>query len=200
MATVITIEPLDFGADKTLHFMNEWCSSLATTGGNTPYRLDYPATLDINSIPAGVEALDEAVKTIAGVKIVLAHSQGASVATEWLAAHAGDVDAPASSQLSFVITGNPQRNPGRIPDRRSPNGALMIATPTGSQYTVKDIARRWDGWCNYDNYPDVPNPWASIRLFIGQWIDHCNYNAVSLTNPSNITRSVVGNTTFLIAP
>lgn len=183
--------------------MPGWLSSYAATGGNTARRIIYPASLDVNSIPAGVAALDAAIREeldadpLAEV-VVEGHSEGAQVAGEWINAHADDVDAPDAARLSFVLTGNPQRALGRIPGRLSPGGVPLLAIRDDTQYTVTDIARRYDGWCNNDNWPAGPTFLSPLRLMLGQWFDHTDYNSVHVDDPTNMVRAVVGNTTYLV--
>lgn len=198
MTTIITIEPLTF---RVMDPMPTWCQGFAMTGA-TKIRLGYPASLDVNSIPDGANALETLIDITAGDIVVFGHSQGAQVVAKWLDDHADDVDAPDPADLSFVVTGNPVRALGRDPTKRNHAGVLLTPMRDDTQYTVIDIARRNDGWCNWDNWPTGPTAFSWLVLGLGMFFDHCDYTAVSVNpaDPDNDVRAVVGNTTYVVAP
>lgn len=196
MLTVLTVEPLDFGVGNR---MAKLLRGFATRPGHRHTPIDYPATLSRSSIPKGVDALAQQIADVPGDKVVLAHSQGAQVASEWLRAHAGAPGAPPPARLWFILTGNPQRRIGGRA-RRSVTGDRLLPTPDDTQYRVFDLARRWDGWANWDNYPDGPSRRARARLILGMTADHTDYTDVGVDDPANRVRAVVGNTVYIITP
>lgn len=197
MATVLTLGGLSFGIG-TEQRMAKALKGLAMQEGNVHKPVPYPQSASVSSIHAGEVAIGNAIKETEGPKIVLAFSQGAQVVGEWLKNNADSLDAPPPNELSFMLIGNPERRYGRKPNSRGFDGQLLPYTPDNTQYKVTDIARRWDGWCNADNWPDDPGWFASMRLFFGQWVDHSDYSKVDTTKCG--VRAVEGNTRYLVAP
>jgi hypothetical protein len=188
VTTVITISGLDLGTDKAINYMKRICGGFAVKSGNTQIQLRYPATLDPNStgsIRIGADNLNSLIRATPGPKIVLGYSQGAQVAGAWLRKFAHAPNAPNPSQLSFVLVGNPERKYGQPP-------TVKNSTPDYTQYRVWDVARRDDGWCNWD---------GSLRRKIGMLGRvHLQYWNTDPYNLKNEVVKVVGNTTYVVAP
>jgi hypothetical protein len=195
--TVLTVEGLDFGI---VDLMPRVLRRFATADGRTRQRVRFPASTSKTSISAGVTALDRDVRATQGEKVVLAHSQGAQVASGWLRGYADKPDAPPAAELSFILIGNPQRRLGGRPNGKGFDGKPLHATPDDTQYRVVDICRRWDGWANADNWPDHPDVKARVRLLLGMMFDHSHYDGVGVNDPANRVRAVVGNTIYIVAP
>ena len=195
MTTVLTLPGLggDVGG-----YMGEWLHGFA--GQHNHIAVDYPAAAGTASITAGVHQLQAAItQTLSlggGPVVVLAHSQGAEVVSEWLEKYADSgptLSRPPVGSLRFILTGNPRRRLG---------GAVMggwdwrpVGRTPETRYRVTDIARRWDGWCNKDNYPDKSGRnW--FRLWWGRFTAHNDYRDVDIAGCD--IREVSGNTTYLI--
>ena len=193
MTTVLTLPGLggDVGG-----YMSEWLHGFAGKGyDHVP--VDYPAAAGTASITAGVHQLQEAItqtlRVGGGPIVVLAHSQGAEVVSEWMDEHADTGPPPGS--LRFILTGNPRRRLG---------GAGMggwdwrpVGRTPETRYRVTDIARRWDGWANKDNYPGrAGGNW--FKLWWGRFTVHSDYRDVTVAGCT--VRETSGNTTYLIHP
>jgi hypothetical protein len=76
-----------------------------------------------------------------------------------------------------------------------PGGNAVGLTPDTTQYRVKDIARRGDGWANW---PDPATPLAVARVVAGLLTTHMNYFRVDVDDPDPISVQVVGNTAYVI--
>jgi hypothetical protein len=197
--TVLTCQPLDFNAGNLFDLMNTTLSGFAPSHG-TPVTVPSNADLTMAGLNAGRDALNTAIMNTPGRKIVFGYSRGAQIASEWLRYYANKPDAPDADDLSFVLIGNPQRRLGGAPGKTL-DGVQLLPTPDTTQYTVTDLSRRWDGWANTDNWPDGPSFSASNYLnTVGRWIVHSNYTQQSVTDPANMTRAVVGHTTYVVTP
>ena len=199
MTTVLTLSGLTY---NIVDIMGDVLQGFANSPGHIRKAIIYPAAADAQSIPAGVALLDDAIRTTPGKLVVLGHSQGAQVAGQWLREFAGRPDAPPPDRLSFILIGNPERRLGGRTGRKGLDGNPIQPTPDNTQYQVTDITRRWDGWGNADDWPDLDagNPDIERRLAQGRGADHIGYNVVSLGDPAMQVRAKVGNTTYLVAP
>ena len=193
MTTVLTVSALDLGADKLINYMGKVCNGWATKDGRTQVRVNTPATLDASagenpggSIYIGASALNDAIRSTKGPKVVFGYSQGAQVAGTWLRRFAHAFDAPDHRELTFLLIGNPERKYGQQPWTKK-------STPDDTQYTVRDVARRGDRWANYQGYPK--NKFAA--MFGG---DHTNYWKTDPYDPRAEIVRVVGNTTYVLVP
>ena len=198
MTTVLTLSGLTY---NVVDYMGDALHGFANSPGHVRKAVIYPAAASSKSIPAGVVALDEAIRSTGGDLVVLAHSQGAQVVGGWLREFAGRPDAPSPDRLSFILIGNPERRLGWNPERKGFDGEPLLPTPDDTQYRVLDITRRWDGWGNADNWPDGgPGLKDKAHLMFGQATDHTDYSKVALDDPEMKIRAQVGNTTYLVAP
>ncbi len=197
VATVLTLEPLDLGTDDLTNIMAGVLEDFADTAGRIQQRVSESSNLTYAGLMSDAATLNTAIMSTPGPKIVLGWSRGAQVASEWLQNDASASGAPSSATLSFVLIGNPQRRLGGKPGATTLDGVALQPTPDTTQYTVTDISRRWDGWSNWDDWPAML-PSDQARLILGQIVDHANYSQVSVSNPTNMTRAVVGHTTYVV--
>lgn len=182
-ATVITIEGMDFGADRFIGLMGRQLQSLARTDGNVQKRLDYPANQWFGVNSAAADKLETMIESTPGPIVVLGHSEGAQVASIWLDRH-GD-DPAQKNRLVFVLIGNPQRAGASL--GKDISGKQLHNTRTDSQYQVIDIARRGDRWARASGWD--------------RGSSHTDYTKVSVDPkaPGNAIEGRVGNTVYLAA-
>ncbi|MGB3483748.1 MAG: PE-PPE domain-containing protein [Mycobacterium sp.] len=168
-------------------------------GGFWPLSKGYLGDPTYNrSVSLGVAGLNQAITDGAGGEvIVFGHSQGAVVATEYLRQHPG-------SDLTFVLTGNPNRPNGGILQRF--NGLYVPildisfngATPTDDATTI-DIARQYDGWVDFPRYP--LNLVASANALLGIVFLHGKYEeAITPEVLAGLEPTQHGNTTYYLVP
>lgn len=182
-ATVLTISPLwpVWSLDTALE------GSMCRT--NTCSMVPYVPFVT----PDGVRALDARLAQTAGLQpggaptIVFGFSNGAGVAEQWMADHAGKAGAPSPQDVSFVLIGNP---------RRAHGGTRPPITPT--EYHVTDIVRQYDPMADF---PDNPlNLLALANVAAGMLSPvHLDYRSVDLDDPANIVWTE-GNTTYVFVP
>jgi hypothetical protein len=182
-ARVLTLSLLPGGNDDDLR--GEVCS-----GGRTCSSVPYPYLLRAE----GVELLDQAIRQPLPTpeqphQIVFGYSQGARVAADWIAQHAGTEDAPSPEHLSFVLIGNPGRKYG---------GAHVGwgQTVPDSDYQILDVARQYDMAADM---PDRFNLLALANVLAGFMFIHADYEEVDLYDPRNYVWKE-GNTTYVFIP
>lgn len=200
MTTVLTLGGLNYGLVDRL---DTALRGYVSAAGRKRIQVDYPQAANARSIPAGVIALDEDMRTLvrAGQPFELVcFSQGAQVWSEWARQRADRPDAPPVSLLQRVILlGNPQRRYG---------GSLGLGfdwkrlqpTPE-TQYPTLDIARAGDPWANADCWPNKPTLRDLLRTawnrlpFVGDHTDHTDYDDVDIAACK--VRATSGNTKYL---
>lgn len=192
-ATVLTLSGLNF------NLYNHMPRQFGGVFARPPYvmrQVRYPASLAHDSISKGVAALDAALRQTAGPVIVLAHSQGAQVASHWMRRSADDAAAPSADRLVFILSGNPLRSEGgRGIGRREVGGTIGAATPVSTRWRVIDVARRYDGWADWP--ADANDRWAVENARAGMRLLHTHYDDVALQDPSH-TVWTRGTTTFVL--
>lgn len=192
-ATVLTLSGLNF------NLSNYMPRQFGGVFAHPPYvlrQVRYPASLASDSITRGVAALDAALRDTAGPVIVLAHSQGAQVASHWMRQHANDTSAPSGDRLVFLLTGNPLRAEGGYGiGRREVGGTIGEPTPVTSRWQVIDVARRYDGWADWP--ADTTNRRAIEAARAGMMRLHTQYDEVDLFAASH-TVWTRGTTTFVL--
>lgn len=192
-ATVLTLSGLNFNLYNS---MPKQFGGLFARPPYTMVHVKYPASIASNSISKGVEMLDAAVKATPGLKIVMAHSQGAQVCSRWMREHANDTTAPGPNELMFILSGNPLRSTGGyIIGRKEVGGTIGIATPTYTPWRIIDFARRYDGWADW--VQDEQNKLAVKNANKGKQTLHTNYDEVDFDSPSH-TIWTKGNTTYVL--
>lgn len=194
--TVVTIGGLGSTPEETGDYLQGYPKS----PGNTWIPLVYPAAARQSSITQGAANLDRLLRSTTGFVDVIGMSQGAQVVGEWLSSFAQDADAPEPGRIRFTLLGNPSRRLGSNPDLMGWNFRRVALTPEDTAYTVRDIAKRWDGWANWENWPNITRESGTelVRLFLGMFTDHRGYDDVDVT--ALVVRAVVGNTTYYVAP
>jgi hypothetical protein len=184
------------GAD--LHLLNNMDDEFQGIFSRPPYTMrviDYPRDLARDSIPTGVANLDAAIRSTSGTMIVLAYSQGAQVASEWMRRHAKDPSAPGPDRLTFVLFGNPLRASGGVEVGHPTDRSTGLATPTDTPWHIVDIARRYDGFA--DSPTDKSNSEAVRNADLGKLFIHTHYERVDLADSSLVVWNR-GNTTFVL--
>lgn len=171
--------------------MRRVCRGFAVADGRVQVQVSYPATLDpsgdspTGSIQVGASRLDAAIRATAGQKIVFGYSQGAQVCGAWMRRFAHKPGAPSPDELTFLLIGNPEREFGHPP-------WVKRTTPNYTQYRVRDVARRDDGWCNWD---------GSLRRKVGMLgAVHLQYWQTDPYGSEVEVVNVVGGTTYVVAP
>ncbi|KMO84706.1 PE-PPE domain-containing protein [Mycolicibacterium chubuense] len=191
-ATVLALP----GAD--LHLRNGMPEEFGGAFSRPPYTMnviDYPRDLTKASIPTGVANIDEAIRATPGTLIVLAYSQGAQVASEWMRQHAQDPTVPGPDRLTFVLFGNPLRASGGEKVGHPTSRTTGLATPTDTPWHIVDVARRYDGFA--DSPQDKGNTDAVRNADLGKLFIHPHYEGVDLNDPS-LQIWNRGNTTFVL--
>lgn len=184
-ATVLTLLGMNF---DLYNYMPHQLKGIFRRSPYTLHKVEYPASITPDSIPTGVANLNSDLRSTVGPKIVLAHSQGAQVATRWMAEYANDPTAPRD--ITFILTGNPLRNPTGLLIGKRRGGVITRPTSLTTPWPIIDVARQWDGWAIPSDDP---------RSAEGMTADHTRYDVVDLYSPLNVvTRN--GNTTFVVAP
>lgn len=191
--TVLTLTGLNY------NITNYMPNSFGGIFNRPPYTLmkvTYPASLAADSITKGVSQLDATVRSTPGQKIVLAHSQGAQVASRWMRQYANDPSAPSAGELTFILLGNPLRSTGGyIIGRPEVGGGLGLPTPTTTRWPIIDVARRYDGWADW--VQNAGNQWAVDNATEGRTTKHTHYDEVNLyATTHTIWKS--GNTTYVL--
>ena len=162
--------------------------------------LKYSAAWSKTSITQGVQMLDAALMSTPGDIIVMAHSEGAQVASRWMRTYANDpTRAALATRVTFLLSGNPLRSSqgggGRMIGRWENDGVRALATPTTTPWPIIDVARRWDGWADWP--VDTSNKIAVRNARIGMTVFHMNYANVNLYDSTN-TVWHDGNTTYVL--
>jgi pimeloyl-ACP methyl ester carboxylesterase len=180
--------------------LHSWCSS----EGRQHVVVDYPREGNADSILAGIANLDTALEEWLSrdAVVVMGHSQGAEVVSEWLERNADSPNAPLRGALSFILTGNPCRRVGGVVTSGtfwSKHGYLGRRKPTPeTQYDVDDIARIGDVWANVDGWPSMVPPKVSFWQRILNQDPHSNYQHVDLAECT--LREQSGNTKYWVSP
>lgn len=160
------------------------------------------------SVALGVLALDDAIRTTPGAKIVLGYSQSATIATrekrhlnELRAS--GAVGVPGPDDLSFVFVANPNRPNGGILARFQGLyipllGVNFDGSTPNDDYTTIDIARQYDLIADFPLYP--LNLLADINALMGYFYLHPDYGSqvIDLADPSTYQSYTDGNTTYYL--
>lgn len=195
MATVLTLEPLDFnvlGNTLRLQLRGKPCA------GQRVVQVDYPASFAAKSIDKGVAALDQMLHRVTGPKLVFAHSQGAQVCSRWLRKYTNTAGAPSPQEVSFLLIGNPLRKyGGYIIGRPEVGGQVGLPTLNDTPYSVTDIKMQYDGWADV---PDKPGKWALLNASTGRNGRHCyGYLGADMDDPFRWVYKE-GTTTYVMLP
>lgn len=188
---VLTLQPLD------LDLVNPMPQELggALCAANSCVNVNYPASLFSQGV--GVAALNAALRTTPGPVVVFGGSEGAQVASDWVAKYADTVAAPTPSKVSFVLIGNPS---APTPVGRQTGGPLYPNIPANNPYQITDVARQYDGWADWpNNSGSAGYQKAALNALIGMATIHDDYFSVDLNSAGNARRKQ-GNATYIIVP
>jgi hypothetical protein len=166
----------------------------------TMVEVKYSAAWNRTSITEGVQLLDAALASTSGDIIVMAHSEGAQVASRWMRTYANDpTRAALAGRVTFLLSGNPLRSSqgggGQMIGLWENDGTRALPTPTTTPWAIVDVARRWDGWADWP--ADTSNKFAVRNARKGMTSFHFNYNNVDIYDPAN-TVWHDGNTTYVL--
>jgi len=189
-ATVLHLSPLEG--------MEDYLQGSLCQEPNTCVRIESPNSSPLapvpgfpNTYPEGVAAIEGAIDETSGEKILFAYSTAARMASQWLAEHADDPDAPSPDELSVVLVGNPTRKYG---------GSDFNVMPE-TKYDVIDVSIQYD---LTSDYPDNPfNLLAVLNAFAGFSL-HIRYVDVDINDPANAAwtedNTAGGRTTYILVP
>ena len=135
------------------------------------------------SVAQGVSLLDSAIKgqlALGNSAVVFGYSQSATIATDEIRAlMALGSGAPISSQLSFVLAGNPNNPDGGLLERFTGFYIPFLdvnfngATPPNSPYPTAIYTLQYDGIADAPQYP--LNVVSDLNAFLGYFFVHSNY-------------------------
>jgi hypothetical protein len=141
------------------------------------------------SVAQGVSLLDSGIKaqlTLGNNVVVFGYSQSALVATDEIRAlMAMGSGAPTSSQLSFVLTGDPNNPDGGLLERFTGfyipflDVAFNGATPPNSPYPTAIYTVQYDGIADAPQYP--LNVVSDLNAFLGYFYVHGTYPTLTAT-------------------
>ncbi|ABM13772.1 MULTISPECIES: PE-PPE domain-containing protein [Mycolicibacterium] len=191
-ANVLTVTGYTAGGalewDMSEVFQGSYCDA---DSGNTCTPVKYLSGVPLVGEYDGLRALRSAITSSTGETVVLAYSQGALIAADWIEQNAGTSGSPSPENLSFVFLGNSLRKYGGV------RPAYEIDPPTPeSDYHVTDIAIEYDGAADF---PDNPfNLLALANAFAGfQYVHIYGYDDVDLENDEKLVWND-GNTTYVL--
>jgi PE-PPE domain len=134
---------------------------------------------------------------------VFGHSQSATITTLEKRLLAETHDEGEGPDVSFEVTGNPNRPNGGFL-ARGPEGLTIPfldvtfsgPTPTDTQYETDDTARQYDGWS--DGAVNPLNILADINALVGIALLHSDYFGPTVGEP--ILQDKYGDTTYYLIP
>ncbi|KRE25573.1 hypothetical protein ASG82_18710 [Mycobacterium sp. Soil538] len=199
VATVFTLRGMNVLRSSYNPMLKEYGGRFA----EAPYTMvevKYSAAWNRTSITEGVQMLDAALTSTPGDIIVMAHSEGAQVASRWMRTYANDpTRAALASRVTFLLSGNPLRSSqgggGQMIGLWENDGTRALPTPTTTPWPIVDVARRWDGWADWP--VDTSNKIAVRNAKMGMTSSHFSYNNVDIYDPTN-TVWHDGNTTYVL--
>ncbi|RFZ33259.1 putative PPE family protein PPE42 [Mycobacterium marinum] len=164
----------------------------------TPEQL-WPFTSNLGSLTFGQsvaqgvailrDALSAQLSDPANTAVVFGYSQSATIATNQIRAFMSQLNPPSPSQLSFVLTGNPNNPDGGVLERF--NGLYLPivdvlfngATPPDSPYPTAIYTAQYDGIANFPRYP--LNVVSDVNAIMGFLYDE-HYYAGLTSDPNAI--------------
>jgi hypothetical protein len=151
-------------------------------------------TID-QSLAQGVSLLDSGIKAQLAQGnnvVVFGYSQSATVATDEIRAlMAMGSGAPTSSQLSFILTGDPNNPDGGLTERFTGfyipilDAAFNGATPPNSPYPTSIYTIQYDAFADAPQYP--LHVLSDVNAFLGYFFVHGNY---PLLTPDQVANAV----------
>jgi PE-PPE domain/PE family len=135
------------------------------------------------SVAQGVSLLDSAIKgqlALGNNAVVFAYSQSSTIATDEIRALMGmGSGAPLSSQLSFVLVGDPNNPDGGLLERFTGFYIPILdvqfngATPANSPYPTSIYTLQYDGIADTPQYP--LNVLSDVNALLGYFFVHGTY-------------------------
>lgn len=164
-------------------------------------RRDVPYTTipSLANAEEGAANLDNALHSYPGLKMVVeTQSMGSQVAYKWLRDYGptSDID---PDDVIFAGTGNLERKYGgaaTVPESGISADYGGIGIPDDTPYTVYDVARQYEFWCDYPT--GEMNELAGLNALAGFFL-HLDYSQVTVNDPRNI-EYVEGNRHYILAP
>lgn len=136
----------------------------------------------VAGVTSGVQTLDEFLSSTDHVT-VFAYSEGAVVASQWLAAH------PDASGDTFILIGSPARGDG---------GVIPIDIST-TQEQVVDIGRQYEFWTDQPNNLSSPYYLLAVLNTLAGAVTLHDYTQVDPNDPSMVVWQD-GNITYKLLP
>lgn len=189
------------GGKVSDHRMTKYCKSVFSKSPYSMEKIQYPCSMDIDSISDGVEAADDWARSTEGPKIIFGMSQGAQVASDLIDAYADDPTAPPPSELMFVLIGNPRDSwrgyaASEGVQEVDTGIAEFIRVDTG--YKIVQAKIRFDGWTDWP--ADTANSEAVSNANIGKFLRHDDYPKWDLFDPRNTVWFENENTVHVLSP
>ncbi|OKH70831.1 hypothetical protein EB72_24870 [Mycobacterium sp. SWH-M1] len=198
-ATVFTLRGLNAQGASNPDIMEQHFLGIFNQPPYNLVKLKYPASFASNSINEGVKALDAALMSTSGQIIVIGQSQGAQVCSRWMRLYANDpTRAALAGRITFILTGNPLHSLGGYiwkNGKTEIGGGLGQPQLLSTPWPVIQVARRWEGWCDWPD--DDDNDVAIRNAKSGQERLHKKYREVDLFSPAH-TIWQSGNSTFVL--
>lgn len=193
-ASVFTLSDLTFNLENT---MPDKFLGVFSDSPYTMTQIRYPASTSVTSLTTGVVMLDEVIAAEPGQIIILAHGEGARVASRWMRQYEADGPRGAlASRLMFILIGNPLSARGGYGiGLEEVDGEIGLATLTDVPWTVIDFARRYDGWADWPQ--DLDNRVAVKNADAGKSSLHKAYDDVDIYDVSH-TLWTEDNTVFVL--
>jgi hypothetical protein len=184
----------------------------SVTDGQTVLQVNYDSRAGAQSnVVDGAAKFDALAHSTAGPKIGFGYDLGAAALTYWLQ-HYGPTSTIPHADLGFVLVGNPARTFGGFLNSSdyisgNPDGlgrlwtAAPTVIPTGTPYTVLDVACEYDGLCDYPDATTAPDYQLAVNnAGSGAYKLHFNdYNDLLPSDPDNHGWTV-GNITYILRP
>lgn len=149
MTTVITLDGAFGASDLRTIFKG------SITNGNTVKPLAYGSWQIYPTGPQfdnGVDDLNAAILNTPGDVIVMGFSLGAATISGWLTRF-GPTSSADPAKVRFICAGNTVRRYGGMLTTSSPE----IIAPTGTRFSVLDVAIQYEGWCDWPTLLPVPD-------------------------------------------
>lgn len=153
----------------------------------------------------GVNDLNALILNTSGNLVVFGYGMGAATACGWLTTY-GPTSTVGPERLRFVLIANPLRRYGGL------LATSVDPPPADSPYAVLDIARQYDGWCDWPTLltpPDLSGldvagiieilaqlgTIAGQNAALGMLLEHSTYNTIDL-HQSEFYEYIEDNTTY----
>ena len=190
-------------AKQFYHFKPEWVPQIAQKyynnalvtnnpgdPGATPVIVSYPAAnptstsggLSVGeSVAAGADNLDAAIRSTEGPMTIVGLSQGAEVMTEEQLRLANDPTAPPADQITFIKVSDPAIVLRRLfkPGTHLPYFDYTVPPPVESQYNTVNLVSE------YDFVGDPPDRWGNLLAVVNSGMG-LNHTMVAFSDPASV--------------